>query len=433
MKKLNKKYFLIVPSLLLSAVVFLSGGCTTQSASTTVGEPAAGLPSAEADPDVRGALTVIARTPDSPIGFNQLAAIYIQKARKTGDFSLNSKAETAVNKALEKDPSDLTARNLQASLHLTFHRFNEALAAGTQIQKEAPNNAFIQGVISDANVELGNYGAAVEATQKMVDLKPNTASYARAAQLRTLYGDHAGAIEMMTLAARTADPANKEEQSWCLVQLGDEHWKNGNYERAEAVYDEALQNTPDFHLALSGKGRIRAANGDLESAVKYLADAQNRVPNIDMIIMLGDVYTKLGNAEKAAEQYALAEVIEQKLGDAGDQRKLALLWADQNTKIDEALAIAEREYAVRKDIYTADILAWCLYKKGRFADAKKAVGEAMRLNTKDAKLMYHAGMIEKGLGNKAAAKRSLAAALKLNPAFDLIQAENARAALAELN
>ena len=46
--------------------------------------------------------------------------------------------------------------------------------------------------------------------------------------------------------------------------------------------------------------------------------------------------------------------------------------------------------------------------------------------------MYHAGMIEKDLGNRAEAKKWLAAALKINPTFDLLQAENARRALSEL-
>jgi hypothetical protein len=41
-------------------------------------------------------------------------------------------------------------------------------------------------------------------------------------------------------------------------------------------------------------------------------------------------------------------------------------------------------------------------------------------------------MIEKDLGNRTEAKRFLEQALKLNPAFDLLQAENARKALQEL-
>jgi tetratricopeptide (TPR) repeat protein len=65
-------------------------------------------------------------------------------------------------------------------------------------------------------------------------------------------------------------------------------------------------------------------------------------------------------------------------------------------------------------------------------EAKTAIDAAMRLKTKDALFFYHAGMIAKDLGDKKEAKKMLETALKINPAFDLIQAENARRALVEL-
>jgi tetratricopeptide (TPR) repeat protein len=109
------------------------------------------------------------------------------------------------------------------------------------------------------------------------------------------------------------------------------------------------------------------------------------------------------------------------------------LWADRDTKLDEALTIARREYESKKDIFTADALAWVLYKKGEFEEAKKISGEAMRLGTNDARILYHAGMIEKRLGSKAEAKRLLQTALKINPSFDLLQSEIAENSLRELN
>ena len=121
------------------------------------------------------------------------------------------------------------------------------------LKKIFRNDAFVLGVLTDANVELGNYETAFAYGQKMIDIKPNTSSYARAAHLRSLDGDHSGAVELFKLAARAADPTDKESQSWCLVQLGDEFWKNGKYAEAEKVYDEALSNFPNYYLASSRK------------------------------------------------------------------------------------------------------------------------------------------------------------------------------------
>ncbi len=81
--------------------------------------------------------------------------------------------------------------------------------------------------------------------------------------------------------------------------------------------------------------------------------------------------------------------------------------------------------------FTADALAWRLYKKGQLTDAKTEISAAMNPKSNDARIFYHKGMIEKDLGNRAEAKKMLETALKLNPLFDLIQAENARKALSE--
>ncbi len=427
MKKFGNNLVLLM---LVGILIFAASGCIKQEASKAenVGDL---FTINSSDAEISAAQEVIKNLPDGAIGYNNLAIIYIRRARETGDFSLNSKAEAAIKRALELKPDNYDAQKIHASLLLTFHRFDEGLEAGKKLQQEHPQDAFIYGVLTDANVELGNYEEAIDAVQKMVDLRPNMESYSRVSYVRSLNGDSDGAIEAMSLAARIADPKNKEAQAWCLTHLGDEYFKVGRLEEAEKQYDAALIIFPNYHFALAGKGKSRASFGDYENAVKFYTQAQQRVPLTLTDIALGDIYTKTGKTDEAKKQYDLAEFIEQKLGNI-DQRTLALMWADQDIKLDEALAIAEKEHATRKDIFTADIYAWCLYKKGDFQAAQKAMEEAMRLKTKDARFFYHAGMIEKGLGNGKAANDYLQKALKLNPAFDVLQAEKAKSALQEL-
>lgn len=430
-QSLNFRLFIIFAIIILTIG---GGACAANSGETPSRIQAAENESAAVnteDAQLAAAQKVIATMPDSPDGYNRLAVAYIQKARETGDFSLNSKAEAAVNRALELQPEDITTQKLRASLHLTFHRFAEALELGKRLQKDLPKDSFVFGVLTDANVELGNYREAVEAAQAMMDLKPNMESYARASLLRSLHGDSEGAIEAMKMAARIADPQNREAQAWCLTHLGEEYFKIGNFADAEKQFDAALQVLPNYILALAGKAKTRAAQKDFDAAIKFYSEAQNRVPTVETVIALGDLYKMRGDAEKAESQYNLAEVIEQKFGNT-DLRRLALLWADRDVRLDEALTIAMQEKNNRRDIYTADIYAWTLYKKGKFREAKAAIAEAMNLKTKDARIFYHAGMIEQGLGNKQEAVRFLETALKTNPAFDILQAENARKVLAEL-
>ena len=80
---------------------------------------------------------------------------------------------------------------------------------------------------------------------------------------------------------------------------------------------------------------------------------------------------------------------------------------------------------------SADVLAGSRME-GQLTDARAAVAAALNPKANDARIFYHAGMIEKDLGNLTEAKRMLETALKINPAFDLLQADAARRALAEL-
>ena len=386
--------------------------------------------STPADRQIRAAQGIVESQPSQPLGYNLLADAFMQKARETGDFSFNAKAEEALNRVSKVAPDNYDALKLRAKLLLTYHRFAEALEVSRRAGEISPRDHDVYGAMTDALVELGDYPAAVEAAQKMVDLRPDTASYSRVSYLRTLHGDTKGAIEMMRLAAEAANPANLESVAWCREHLGDEVMSAGQLADAEREYDHALYIFPNSHLALAAKARARLAAGDTDAAIDFYKRAVERVPLPEYAAALGDLYAKLGRTEEAKQQYSLVEFVE-RTGAAGGtySRQLALFWADHDTRLDEALEAATRERAARKDIYTCDALAWCLFKKGRLAEAKAASDEALRLGTRDPRLLYHAGMIASALGDRRSGTKYLEQALAINPSFDVLQADVARRAL----
>ena len=111
---------------------------------------------------------------------------------------------------------------------------------------------------------------------------------------------------------------------------------------------------------------------------------------------------------------------------------LALFLADHDLRLPEALELARKELEARRDIYTYDVLAWALYKNGQAREAQAAMTEAQRLGTQDARLLFHAGMIHRALGEHEAARAALARALSLNPHFHVLHASVAAGVLAEL-
>jgi tetratricopeptide (TPR) repeat protein len=77
-------------------------------------------------------------------------------------------------------------------------------------------------------------------------------------------------------------------------------------------------------------------------------------------------------------------------------------------------------------------LAWVLYKAGDYREAQKFSQQALRLGTKDALKLFHAGMIHYRLGDHTQARRHLELALAINPHFSLLYAGEAQRTLDEL-
>jgi hypothetical protein len=67
---------------------------------------------ASIDRELDAAMKFIEKAPESAAGYNQLATVYIKRARETGDFSLNNKAKVRCGKLLR---SHRTTINSEAS------------------------------------------------------------------------------------------------------------------------------------------------------------------------------------------------------------------------------------------------------------------------------------------------------------------------------
>lgn len=389
------------------------------------------LTATPADRQIRAAEVVIDRAPLDPKGHNLLAAAYMQKARESEDYGVNAKAAEALEHSLKIAPDNYDALKLRAKLLLTYHRFEEALETARRVEGMNPRDHDNHGAMTDAHVELGDYPAAVEAAQKMVDLRPETSSYARVSYLRWLHGDIKGAIEAMKIAAQSASPQDPERMAWCHVQIGEALLGSGQAAEAVREFDRALFFFPAYGAALSAKARARIALGDLEGAVEIYRSEYERGASADTALALGDLYTRLGRSEEASKHYAAFESLERENAAAeNDMHHLVVYWTDHDKNLDEALALAKKERERRKDIFTCDNLAWALFKKGQLDEAKAMMGEALRLGTRDARLLYHAGMISVALGDREGGLKYLRDAIAMNPSFDVLQAEIARRTLA---
>jgi tetratricopeptide (TPR) repeat protein len=363
----------------------------------------------------------------------RLGDAYTQKARETGDIVYIDLAERALQKCLEIAPEHSgAARHLAYAMYMR-HGFEQAI---TQAQKAValdPADSHAYGILGDAYLEVGKYEPAAHAYQRMIQLQEDLYSYSRLSGLKSLQGDTAGAIADLKRAIQLGRAQERPPESiaWAMWQLGNESFALGQLPAAEASYLEALNTFPDYYRALAGLAQVRAAQRRYPEAVDLYRKAITIVPLPDYAAALGDVYTALGRPEDAQKPYDLVEYI----GDLNTlnkvlyNRELAYFYADHDRKLPEALDLARRELEVRQDIYAYDVLAWALYKNDRPQEALVAMAEALKLGTKDARLFFHAGMIQHRLGEHEKAREYLRRALATNPSFHILHAEVAERTL----
>ncbi|MGH2572052.1 MAG: tetratricopeptide repeat protein [Actinomycetota bacterium] len=365
-------------------------------------------------------------------GHAQLGMAYVQQARITGDPSYYPKAEGVLRRSLAlRDEANVDAMIGMAALATARHDFAAALSWGLRAKAVDPGDATIYALIGDAQVELGRYDEAFHAFQRMIDLRPDLSSYARASYAWELQGSYPNAVEAMELALQAAvAPA---DVAWASGQLGDLHFSRGRLREARRHYRRALA-ADEYVPARVGLARVDAARGRVREAIRGYLWAVERFPIPEYVISLGDLYTLTGDRERADRQYALLEVQERLLRANGVNVDLevALFNADHNVNLRVGLALAEAEWSRRKSVHVADAMAWSLYAAGRFEEALDYADQALRLGTQNALFFFHRGMIERALGKNRAARSDLARALAINPHFSILWSGEATRAIETL-
>lgn len=379
--------------------------------------------------------------PEDYIALNKLSGYYQQRAQETGDVRYLGLSEKAARASLKVFPANGNPSAL-AALAQTIHNLHDFAGArdhALRLIELEPRQSYPYRILGDALLELGDYDKAEEAYRRMQKLSgpfPGTAADIRLARLDLLHGRTKSAETHFARAlfnASEAAPPQPEVIAWCYWQLGEAVFARGDYDTAEKHYRDALTTFPDYYRAQASLGRLLAARGDLGGAIELYEKVVKRLPDPSFIAMLGDLYRLAGKEKESSAQYALVEQIARlsELNGVLYNRQLAVFYADHDLKAGESYALAKKEFDVRRDIYGADALAWAALKAGKIPEAQSAIREALRLNTPDAKLFYHAGMIARAAGDQNASRDFLQRALKLNPKFDPLQATLAAKALAE--
>jgi tetratricopeptide (TPR) repeat protein len=380
---------------------------------------------------IAAARRTISDKPTEYAGYNLLATALARRAQESSDLNIYSQAEEAIEQSLALAPNNFDTQKIQVSILLGEHEYRAALEAAQALNRRVPDDVMVYGLLTDANVELGNYADAEDAAQWMLNLRPgNLPALTRAAHLRELFGDNEGAYQLMELAFQSTPPTESAERACQLAQMGHLRLASGSIDAAEKLLQQALTSFPNYPSTLGNLAQLRLTQKRYAEAVVLMQQRYEAVPRAENLYDLAEALQLAGHATEAKKTFADFET--KSLLESGKRqnsnRELVFYYADRTHQPAKALKVAQQEYAWRHDVYTLDAYAWALHVNGQDAEARKQIETALAVGIRDARILDHAGEIALKLGDRAAAEGYL----EQSAALHATGSEQARLRLASL-
>jgi tetratricopeptide (TPR) repeat protein len=367
------------------------------------------------------------------------AAAEIELARATGDVTRYLAAREALDRALAAHPGHLPALGLRGAVLVALHEFDAATAHAREVLTVDPGDPVALATLGDASLASGDMDAARGAYEQLSVVADSAAARVRLGHLAFVDGDPAGAVNAARAALEAAvdEGAEGPALAWYRHQLADTLAATGDLPAAADEWSAALRDDPASALARWGLARVAAVDNRWDEAIAHLDAAIATLPSPEFVARRADLYRLRGADGDATRERRDRETVLAIASLAGDaagvyDRTLSLYLAGPGGDPGRALLLAKSELEARRDIYGYDALAWALHANGRDEEARDAMTEALALGTRDAKLLFHAGMIAASLGDDTTARTYLQDALGLDPSFDPLDAAAARQTLASI-
>ena len=399
----------------------------------------------------------VQRDPGGAIGWRQLASAYLAAGREHDSQTLAKKAQAAAEQSLKLRKSrNAGAAIILSNAYLEQHRFVEAEAACKEALRLEPGADAAERQMADIDFELGKYAEANKIIAAHTDLKDDPSGLTLLARKSELYGQ---VDEANSELQRAVDLAESDYEysaptvAWFHIKYGDFLARNGKLPAAEAQYQHGLKEYPNSWHGLAGMARLKAMQKEWDGVLTYGSELNKIAPMTDVVGLMEDAARAKGDNASADQYKTMLLKMNQSTIDAGlkphteaqmkaghtHDRMFSTYLADHGLMLDLAQHAATHELAGRKDIYAYDNYAWVTFKwaqaknsKPDMVEAKQAIDRALSTGVKDAKILYHAGVISLALGQKDEAKKDLQNALALDSSFGANQVEDAKAKLAGL-
>lgn len=339
------------------------------------------------------------------------------RASLTGSLAEFEVTEAAINNALRRIGPWPDLCLLKANLDFKFHR----LANAKRDLAMAPGLVdSIQGqqLNADINFQEGRYLDAKSGYERAIEDSRTWDNLVRLAYFKAKMGDETRAEQLYAEAEEEISAKEMRSYAWVELQRGLLDLSHGRYAETRAHYHRADEAYSGYWLIDEHMAELLAAQGKFAEAITLYEEVFRRVPKADLQQAIGELYTLMGKPDQAQLwlDRALASYGESvERGDVHYYHHLADFYADVRKNGTEAVRWARKDYELRQNFAAEGALAWAFYRNGQFAEALDLIEKALSSGVRDARLLYHAAMIQLAAGHSAASKQLLEEAAEINP------------------
>jgi hypothetical protein len=443
-RRAHRELLLLVAALGLVAATYVAQAVNARPAEPAPRTPIAAPGAQPASRDAAsGTLTLpeqiafwtrrVAEQPSDFLSLTQLAVAHAEQARLTFDVAGYDRASEAVERALSISPQNPATVRARAAIRVALHDFLGAATDARSVLAAVPDDAAALALLGDAQLELGSIDDARATYALLAEAAASPALDVRLARLAYLTGDPGEALRLARRALGAA-PGEATERAFYAYAVGEYARLGGDAATARGAYELALSLRPDDLPALVGLARIEAFDGRTDAALDLLERAAAIAPQPEVLALTADL-RRLGGDDVGADRAEATVRLTADLAAASARgrvfdRQLVQFGLDHGGPAAALLDDARLALDARSDASGHDLVGWAAYRAGRLDVAAAASEAALASGIRDARLLYHAGAIDRATGDEARGRQRLEAAIALGPALDPAEVAEARRLLA---